>query len=927
MALTKKSLNNFLPNGFETQNKDGYKANFSNDRIISGFEKDTLEVLSGPNLNNFIDKTGKNFNTLNDLLEYFNAMPIDSFPIVNASNQLDYKSINSFFRNVGELVFSSVPIDDKNLHLADGTLLDGKGTYRVFVDFIGGLSSKYPSLFTDEATWQATVKKYGTCAKYVWDATNKTLRIPRLKGLIEATIDKDSIGNITEAGLPNITGTAQFSQEWESFGKYEYTGAFYLQQRKGNGVDGDRGNFDIVGFDASRSSSVYGKSNTVQPQTVKQYIYIVVSVDTEETQKLTSVFQYRGTVPTFADLPTEGNITGDVWNVEDTNVNYVWDGAEWDPLAGSVDLSGYYTKEECNTRFATVTSLESNVENLQSKITQNTTDIASLGLGGVVASSLEKGKALKYLETKGNIIEDADVYNDVYNYKHSSFDKDKFTLVGSPTITESGVASGFDKNNYLLGNINFDISNINDWEFLGDFTTNSDITTAQYPFSLYDVDGDYSIGICIQNSKYYFSISDNEGVLVNSASANPPIIANTKYFYKITYNSAEGYKCYLSQNTENLSLIASSTNTKKMNYGDTSIRIGRTGDFSPRPFLGSINLKQLSITVEGKEVFNGNKTGLDVIKEDNYTVIGNPVISDDGFISNITKDNYIKKPLNISIKNNFRVEGEFIYSSKDNIAKNDKSLFLLKIINAENIEKSVTCSTGWSGKDDLIWVTSQIVPQLIIRQKPKDGEKIKIILTCEKTQSTLELYYGERYYKTTVVGEMNCTKLTMASVGWDAADFCWTGLVNLNSFKIYVDDQLVYQPCLKIPYNISKTGLKVVNADARERVIGMGEDYGYSQYFTIDEENKNATLPIGAGITGRQDLIASFDDGTNKYEQFSDLTFKLSGTCKANTAVTFIQPYKDDTYKLSVPYSAKTKTGFTPTVTGDWFAEGKIYLD
>ena len=118
-------------------------------------------------------------------------MPIDSFPIVNASNQLDYKSINSFFRNVGELVFSSVPIDDKNLHLADGTLLDGKGTYRVFVDFIGGLSSKYPSLFTDEATWQATVKKYGTCAKYVWDATNKTLRIPRLKGLIEATIDKD----------------------------------------------------------------------------------------------------------------------------------------------------------------------------------------------------------------------------------------------------------------------------------------------------------------------------------------------------------------------------------------------------------------------------------------------------------------------------------------------------------------------------------------------------------------------------------------------------------------------------------------------------------------------------------------------------------------------------------------------------------------
>jgi hypothetical protein len=266
MALTKKSLNNFLPNGFETQNKEGYKANFTNDRILSGYEKDTLEILSGPNLNNFIDKTGKNFNTLNDLLEYFNEMPIDSFPIVNASNQLDYKSINSFFRNVGELVFSSVPIDDKNLHLADGSLLDGKGTYRVFVDFIGKMATKYPNLFTDEATWQATVSKYGTCGKYVWNAENKTLRLPRLKGIVEATIDQNSIGNITEAGLPNITGTAHFSQEQEAWNAKDwYNGAFFLKQRKGNGVDGTRGAFDLVGFDASRSSQIYGKSNTVQP--------------------------------------------------------------------------------------------------------------------------------------------------------------------------------------------------------------------------------------------------------------------------------------------------------------------------------------------------------------------------------------------------------------------------------------------------------------------------------------------------------------------------------------------------------------------------------------------------------------------------------------------------------------------------------------
>ena len=54
-------------------------------------------------------------------------------------------------------------------------------------------------------------------------------------------------------GTMNITGRAQFTQEWETFGVYAYEGAFYLINRGGNGVDGKAGTFDIVGFDASRS--------------------------------------------------------------------------------------------------------------------------------------------------------------------------------------------------------------------------------------------------------------------------------------------------------------------------------------------------------------------------------------------------------------------------------------------------------------------------------------------------------------------------------------------------------------------------------------------------------------------------------------------------------------------------------------------------
>lgn len=65
-----------------------------------------------------------------------------------------------------------------------------------------------------------------------------------------------------------------------------------------------------------------------------------------------AALDYKGTKDTYDALPSEGNKKGDVWNVvaahEGTpaGTNYVWDGAKWDPLGGTVDLSGYYTKSQ-----------------------------------------------------------------------------------------------------------------------------------------------------------------------------------------------------------------------------------------------------------------------------------------------------------------------------------------------------------------------------------------------------------------------------------------------------------------------------------------------------------------------------------------------------------------------------------------------------
>ena len=70
-----------------------------------------------------------------------------------------------------------------------------------------------------------------------------------------------NLGTVKEAGLPNIVGT--FGKVSDSFSD----GAFYSNGTQG-GWSGGSWPFGIIYFDASRSNSIYGKSDTVQPPAV-----------------------------------------------------------------------------------------------------------------------------------------------------------------------------------------------------------------------------------------------------------------------------------------------------------------------------------------------------------------------------------------------------------------------------------------------------------------------------------------------------------------------------------------------------------------------------------------------------------------------------------------------------------------------------------
>ena len=58
----------------------------------------------------------------------------------------------------------------------------------------------------------------------------------------------------------------------------------------------------------------------------------------EIDSRLTSGMHYRGSVPSYADLPETGSVAGDFWNAVDTGNNYAWDGSEWDFVGNLIDF-------------------------------------------------------------------------------------------------------------------------------------------------------------------------------------------------------------------------------------------------------------------------------------------------------------------------------------------------------------------------------------------------------------------------------------------------------------------------------------------------------------------------------------------------------------------------------------------------------------
>ena len=126
--------------------------------------------------------------------------------------------------------------------------------------------TKHTELQCTAEEYESALTTYGECPKYVLSADS--LRLPKLANYIKMANGIDGITQ-SEAGLPNITGTFSTGASY-----IDSTGAFTKENGTSDGGQENWARQTIHTLDASLSSEVYGKSDTVTPAHTTLYPWV-----------------------------------------------------------------------------------------------------------------------------------------------------------------------------------------------------------------------------------------------------------------------------------------------------------------------------------------------------------------------------------------------------------------------------------------------------------------------------------------------------------------------------------------------------------------------------------------------------------------------------------------------------------------------------
>ena len=447
----------------------------------------------------------------------------------------------------------------------------------------------------------------------------------------------------------------------------------------------------------------------------------------------------------------------------------------------------------------------------------------------------------------GGVTETSVSYADVLNASHSTFDLSKFTVVGSPTITSDGVTSGF--TNYT--------------DFIAAYTINSlptglDITMkVRTPSQVLNVSQTvFAVKDDIDTNILFYVTMPSGSNLFACGYRKADGTYNNTFFATATDTE---YNIIAQKNGGNIKFTINNTVVVDQSDLNTSSNISYIcfgSQNGTNTWQGNIDLKECSYSIDGVPTFSGNKTGIDTIKPDDYTVVGTPTISADG-VASFGGSNWL-----------------LTGSAFDYINKDFDIYFDFETPNALSGSQGLY---GYANFDMAILTVDDKFSFIYGGAQLNSGTNVLLPNTKYKAHCYLHgTTIGFTITKPDGTGFSNSNTVTLYTAQCNNFGIGRYGsggsanIIDLNSFKICVDGDLIYQACLKIPYTLSNTGAKIVDVAYRSRVTDLYTQEGDTQvfdYYILNNTDDTATHIVGSpgGLTGVV-YIYSASQGLKRYK-------------------------------------------------------------
>lgn len=218
--------------------------------------------------------------------------------------------------------------------------------------------------------------------------------------------------------------------------------------------------------------------------------------------------------------------------------------------------------------------------------------------------------ALKSYLDEGELLTDSEGLADIKSYAHSTFDLSKFTVAGSATITDDGIASGISVKS--SSNIDLSLSPIK-WTIISPKYKILEATASVLiPFAWGNVSTGAVNFSLRPNGVIGMNYNHSGGTGVSQVSSPDIITTDTDIQCKWEYNSG--------------------TITMSYKIGNADWALLKTANVSACTSLGAIEFSRINTNgcncdlktgvfwVDGVEVFSGNKTGIDTYDINGSTV-------------------------------------------------------------------------------------------------------------------------------------------------------------------------------------------------------------------------------------------------------------------------------------------------------------------